>query len=142
MQLVFILIFKLFDVLASDNFMSRSKSFFQHFWKKPFCLSLKDFIKVSLKGFIQGFPDDSAVRNSPAVQKTPETWVQSLGWDDLLEEGMATHSSILSWRIAELNTAEVTEQAHSKLPLTSCENLRYCLTHCLMLCLKINGTKS
>ena len=26
-------------------------------------------------------------------------WVQSLGWEDLLEEGMATHSSILAWRI-------------------------------------------
>ena len=28
------------------------------------------------------------------------TWVQSLGWEDLLEEGMATHSGILTWRIA------------------------------------------
>ena len=28
-----------------------------------------------------------------------ETWVQSLGWEDPLEEGMATHSSILDWRI-------------------------------------------
>ena len=28
-----------------------------------------------------------------------ETWVQSLGWEDPLEEGMATHSSVLSWRI-------------------------------------------
>ena len=28
-----------------------------------------------------------------------ETWVRSLGWDDPLEEGMATHSSILAWRI-------------------------------------------
>ena len=27
------------------------------------------------------------------------TWVQSLGWEDPLEEGMATHSSILAWRI-------------------------------------------
>ena len=35
--------------------------------------------------------------------KTPptmwETWVQSLGWEDPLEEGLATHSSILTWRI-------------------------------------------
>ena len=29
----------------------------------------------------------------------PETWVRSLGWEDPLEEGMATHSSILAWRI-------------------------------------------
>ena len=28
-----------------------------------------------------------------------ETWVQSLGWEDPLEEGMATHSRILAWRI-------------------------------------------
>ena len=36
------------------------------------------------------------VKNLPAMQ---ETWVQSLGWEDPLEEGMATHSSILAWRI-------------------------------------------
>ena len=34
------------------------------------------------------------VKNLPAMQ---ETWVQSLGWEDPLEEGMATHSSILAW---------------------------------------------
>ena len=28
-----------------------------------------------------------------------DTWLRSLGWEDLLEEGMATHSSILAWRI-------------------------------------------
>ena len=33
------------------------------------------------------------------MQETQETWVPSLGWDDLLQEGMATHSSILAWRI-------------------------------------------
>ena len=36
------------------------------------------------------------VKNLPAMQ---ETWVQSLGWEDPLEKGMATHSSILAWRI-------------------------------------------
>ena len=36
------------------------------------------------------------VKNLPAMQ---ETWVRSLGWEDLLEEDMATHSSILAWRI-------------------------------------------
>ena len=29
-----------------------------------------------------------------------ETWVRSLGWEDRLEEGMATHSSVLDWRIS------------------------------------------
>ena len=37
------------------------------------------------------------VKNLPAMQ---ETRVQSLGWEDLLEKGMATHSSFLAWRIA------------------------------------------
>ena len=36
------------------------------------------------------------VKNPPAMR---ETWVQSLGLDDPLEEGMATHSSLLAWRI-------------------------------------------
>ena len=36
------------------------------------------------------------VKNLPAMQ---ETWIQSLGWKDPLEKGMATHSSILAWRI-------------------------------------------
>ena len=34
------------------------------------------------------------------MQETQETWVQSLGREDPLEEGMATHSSILAWRIS------------------------------------------
>ena len=36
------------------------------------------------------------VKNLPAM---PETWVQSLGWEDSLEKEMATDSSILAWRI-------------------------------------------
>ena len=36
------------------------------------------------------------VKNPPAMR---ETWVQSLGWEDSLEKGKATHSSILAWRI-------------------------------------------
>ena len=36
------------------------------------------------------------VKNLPAMR---ETWIQSLDWEDLLEKGMATHSSILAWRI-------------------------------------------
>ena len=36
------------------------------------------------------------VKNMPAMQ---ETWVQSLGWEDPLQKEMATHSSVLAWRI-------------------------------------------
>ena len=44
----------------------------------------------------RGFPSGSMVKNPPAMQ---ETQVQSLGWEDPLEEGMATHSSVLAWEI-------------------------------------------
>ena len=36
------------------------------------------------------------VKDQPAIQ---ETWVWSLGWEDPLEEGMATYSSTLAWRV-------------------------------------------
>ena len=39
------------------------------------------------------------VKNLPAMQEPQEKHVRSLGWEDPLEEGMATHSSILAWRI-------------------------------------------
>ena len=42
------------------------------------------------------FPGGTAVENLPAMQ---EVQVQSLGQEDTLEKGMATHSSVLTWRI-------------------------------------------
>ena len=50
-------------------------------------------------GVSRGFPgssDGKKKKNLPTIQ---ETWVQFLGWEDPLEEEMATHSSILAWRI-------------------------------------------
>ena len=47
-------------------------------------------------GLYLGFPGGSAVKNPLAIQ---ETRVRSLGREDPLEEGIATHSSILAWRI-------------------------------------------
>ena len=44
-----------------------------------------------------GFPVTQMVKNLPAMQ---EIWVRSLGQEDPLEKGMATHSSILAWRIS------------------------------------------
>ena len=49
----------------------------------------------SLRSLV-GFPGGSDGKESVCMQ---ETQVQSLGWEDPLEEGMATHSSILAWRI-------------------------------------------
>ena len=53
----------------------------------------------SHNSFYLVFPGDSAVKDPPAVQEPQETQVRSLGQEDPLEEGRATHSSILTWRI-------------------------------------------
>ena len=50
----------------------------------------------NLKGAFQGFPGGLDGENLPAIE---ETWVRSLDWEDPLEKGKATHSSILAWRI-------------------------------------------
>ena len=62
--------------------------------QKPPQASLLAFLALqwSLGGFLGG----SGIKNLPAMQKT---WVGSLDWEDPLEEGTATHSSILAWRI-------------------------------------------
>ena len=67
------------------------------------------------------------VNNLPAMQ---ETWVRSLHWEDPLEEGMASHSNILAWRIpwteeagglhsVGTQRADTTEQLTLSLPLCS-----------------------
>ena len=50
-------------------------------------------------GFLQGLPKCTVVKNPPPVSEALEIRVQSLGREDPLEEGMATHSSILALRI-------------------------------------------
>ena len=47
--------------------------------------------------YLLGFPCSSVGKSLPAVL---ETWVRSLGWEDPLEKEMATHSSILAWKIS------------------------------------------
>ena len=49
--------------------------------------------------YLLGFPSGSAVKNPPATQELQETQGWSLGQEDPLEEEMATHSSLLVWRI-------------------------------------------
>ena len=51
---------------------------------------------LTLLMVILGLPGGSDGKNLPAMQ---ETWIRSLGWEDPLEEGMATHSSVLARRI-------------------------------------------
>ena len=59
--------------------------------------------------FISGMVAQS-VKNLPAMQ---ETGVQSLSWEDHLKEGMATHASILSWRIPWTEEALQGQGGHS-----------------------------
>ena len=56
-----------------------------------------------------GFPGAQMVKNLPAMR---ETWVRSLGWEDSLEEEMATHSSILAL-----------ENPHGQRSLVGCKEL-------------------
>ena len=46
-----------------------------------------------------GFPRGTMAENPPAMQKTQESLVPSLGWEDPLEKEKATHPSILAWKI-------------------------------------------
>ena len=53
-------------------------------------------IRCTYNNVSTSFPDGSVVKNPPAMW---EAWVQSLAWEDPPKEGMATHSSILAWKI-------------------------------------------
>ena len=59
---------------------------------------LSDFHFTSLHYITMASLVAQQVKNLPAMQ---ETWVRSLGWEDPLEKGTATHSSILAWRIPQ-----------------------------------------
>ena len=51
--------------------------------------------------YFKVFPSGSVVKNLSAVQDKKETWIPSLSWEDPLEEGMASHSNILTWEIPQ-----------------------------------------
>ena len=55
--------------------------------------------KAHVYTYSEVFPSGSVVKSPPAMQELQETWVQTLSWEDPLEEAMATYSSILAWRI-------------------------------------------
>ena len=88
------------------------------------------------KNYLCSFLVSQTINNLPATQ---ETWVWSLGWEDPLEKGMATHSSILAWRIpikepggrlfmGESDTTERLSPAHENyLYLQYCFFRRKCL---------------
>ena len=76
-------------------FVSAVNKYFQQlFWKT--CQVTSTFTDISVN---IDFPGGTVVRNPPAMQEILEAWVWSLGWEDPLEEEMATHSSIFAWKI-------------------------------------------
>ena len=60
------------------------------------------------------FHSDKEVKNLPATQKPQEMWAWSLGQEDPLKEDMATHSSILAWRISWTEDHEELESIGSQ----------------------------
>ena len=64
---------------------------------------MRDTLTTVLQRAQQEGPDSQKLRDVAQLVKNPpamwETWVRSLGWEDPLEKGTATHSSILAWRI-------------------------------------------
>ena len=65
-------------------------------------LVLECCLKLSIDAFLLGLGCLSVFPGAHTVTKPPamwETWIQSLGWEDPLEEGMAPRPSVLAWRI-------------------------------------------
>ena len=60
-------------------------------------LLFQESLIIAMNQAKRGFPGGSVVKNPPA--NAGETWVRSLGRQDPLEKEMATHSSILGWKI-------------------------------------------
>ena len=89
--------------LSSKNFMTSciwlkaEQHIFKWFFLFKLCLLYKETIQhLFLISYYRASLVAQMVKNLPA---TRETWVRSLGWEDPLEERMATHSSLLAWRI-------------------------------------------
>ena len=64
-----------------------------------FDISPLNIDKLKVMFFFHYFSSGSVLKNLPAMQKTQETQVQFLSWEDPLEKEMTTHFSILAWGI-------------------------------------------
>ena len=79
--------------MSSKNVVPVYTTYHHTFWENPLNLS-PTFVIIFHLG--QASLVAQMVKNLPAMR---ETWVQSLGWEDPLEKGKATHSNILAWKI-------------------------------------------
>ena len=91
----------LFQVFPKHSLVGSNISYFHHEEERIGDVSIILVSSLVLKKYLvligfMGFLNSSAVMNLSAMQ---EMWVQSLGKEDPLEEGLAAHSSILAWRI-------------------------------------------
>ena len=78
-----------------------------------------------------GFPGSSAVKNPPAMQELQETWVQSLGREDPLEEGKATHSNTFAWKIPWTQRQVLQPASHEQTGgLIPCHSLKNVVIKC------------
>ena len=75
----------------------------------------RSLVVFDLLGFDGASHVAQTVKKPPAMR---ETWVRSLGWEDPLEEGVATHSSILAWRIPWTEEPRVQKVAKSRIRLS------------------------
>ena len=76
--------------------------------------------KLGLRIKLTCFPGGSDIKNLPALQ---EIWVQSLGWEDPLEESKATHSSVLAWWIPNTEKSGRLQSIGSQRVGQNCSNL-------------------
>ena len=83
---------------SSERMYKKAEKLYRLWYHRNFLMPLSlgvQWRKWKLLYMSQGFPGDSD-GSLPAMQ---DTWVWSLGWEDPLEKEMATHSSILAWKI-------------------------------------------
>ena len=81
--------------IVAQNFNNKMYSLYQYYYQTCLIyLHYHNSYLCSMKLWVSLVAQ--LVKNLPAMW---ETWVRSLGWEDPLEEGKSTHSSILAWRI-------------------------------------------
>ena len=82
------------DNLAQSNFIKLKTS--------PYNADIKLLVicQVVFTHVTTGLPGGARGKEPTCQSKRYETWVQYLGWEDTLEEGTATHTSVLAWRIS------------------------------------------
>ena len=84
------------EIHAKDNILTISAIYIIYIYTMVhMCVYICKYIYV----YTHGFPGGSMVKNLSSMQEMPDMWIPSQGREDPLEEGMASHSKILAWRI-------------------------------------------